>query len=239
MRIHEPEFKVRLATAADLAEVLSWLKSEWDGSSGFWGNRKMIQDGQQAGNLIVVGNESIQVSGFLLATDSSMDIMEVRPELQGRGLGSKLALQGLHRIEQSGRIGLVIQCQPSTSIPFWKRFGFHEVERGWADPEDHLEFAFPKVFELPASRPVTEVRVELSRSNGDVLKRGIFISKAVSIDDGRLQLAERIAAYVEDGDTTVAISVGGELVSSKKAKYSGAVGVEYAYPFIRLDAVYP
>src|SRR4051794_22671981 len=104
MKPDQTDCAIRSATPSDLAEILSWLKTECDGSSGFYGNRNMIESGQADDNLSVVVTGAKRIAGFLLASDSSMDIIQIRPEFQRRGIGRLLAEHGLHRIEVSGQI---------------------------------------------------------------------------------------------------------------------------------------
>ena len=234
------EFEIRLATERDVTAIRAWLRSD-RGGSVFCGNWSMIEGGQATGYLSVLcGVNDNQVVGFLLSTDSSLDIMEIRPSFRRAGLGRMLAQHGLSRIERSGQFGVLIECAPHTSIPFWKKLGFHPIE--WehdADRGNHLAFEFRRYCELPADQRVNRVRVELLPPpvcHGCAPKE--FIRHAILIEDGKLLLDGRIATFVDNGDVVVKVQVDDETISEKKAKYSRDVGVEYEKGFIRLDDVY-
>lgn len=125
-------FAIRVATREDLKRTLSWLRREWDGHEGFYGNRKLITIGQRQGNLsVMVRTKDEMLVGFLLSDDKNMELMEIKPRFRLRGLGRMLAQHGLARIEASGARKVLIQCMPETSLDFWKTLGFRRTNHPW------------------------------------------------------------------------------------------------------------
>ena len=128
-------FAIRVATREDVKRILRWLRREWDGHEGFYGNRKRIAKEQRHGNLsTMVRSEDDMLVGFLLSDDEDMELMEIKPRFRRQGLGRMLAQHGLARIEAAGATKEVeIQCMPETSLGFWETLGFRRVElnRPW------------------------------------------------------------------------------------------------------------
>ena len=154
-------WKIRQATDEDVPRILDWLKSS---GSGFLGNSKLIVEGQARNNLVVaVQTSDEQLVGFLLSTDTTMDIMEIKEAFRGQGIGRMLATHGLNRIEQAGRIGVLIQCCPKTSIQFWEKIGFQHVDK--PNGMDHGYFSayiFPNTAQVPAGANLMQVRITIT-----------------------------------------------------------------------------
>jgi GNAT superfamily N-acetyltransferase len=228
---HRPA--LRPANSGDLRQVLGWLKKE---GSGFWNNRQQIEDGARDGDLTVAIKEDFGVIGFLLGSESGLAILEVRQKFWRTGIGRSLAEHGLRRIEEKGRIGVKVQCKPTTSVPFWERMGFSPTEETSCCL--YYAYAFPKVFALPPGRPIQKVSVELRRElDTTPIVPGRFDRYAAEVEAGRLLLGERIAGYCGSGDAIVRVLVGERIVSERKAKYLGDVGVRYEDQFIQIDAI--
>jgi len=234
------EYVIRPATKADLHRVLSWLREEWNGVYGFWGNRDMISEGQKQGDLTVLVRSSDDLLlGFLLGSDRSMAIMAIKPEFRRQGLGRSLAESGLRRVEAAGRFGLIIECEPKMSVPFWEGLGFRHVDRpSGRDCYYYAFLTFPKRFSLPSEAATASIHVELSTEYCWIQRPPeLFDRRAAWVDQSKLALETRIVDFTDSADTVVRIHVDGGLVWDRKVKYSNVVGVEYKDNFVRIDHV--
>ncbi len=226
------EFEIRDATTDDLHAILAWLELEHEQDGhGFWVNRRIIVSSQAEGELSVCVRKSDQcLAGFLVSDDHSMDILEIKHESRGQGLGRMLAEHGLRRIEQAGEFGVAIECMPETSVPFWEHLRFQRID--WPGQNGiYYAYLFPKQFTLPKDVPTATVEVKL-RSRSDP-----FVRKAAETGDGEFQLEERIVAFVDDWMEYLDVRVNGELISRDEIGNSGSVGVTYESPFFGIDLV--
>lgn len=128
------------ATAALLAEIEVWLKAEdaayrkasailadrWDPDveipmKGFLCNWNLVQRSfaRDPENVHVLRVDGAAV-GFL----DEMDILEVRPDLRGKGWGRLLADFMMKRAYEQGYSVAEIEVAPETALPFWTRMGF-------------------------------------------------------------------------------------------------------------------
>lgn len=130
------------ATEATMAEVEAWLDAEealyraghaawiaggYDGDPpvrGFrcnWDSVKRTwREGSARVDILVVDGEVI---GFL----DSTDILEIRPDLRGRGYGRTLAEFMIATAFNQGRSVVEIEIAPESAEPFWRRMGFTVV----------------------------------------------------------------------------------------------------------------
>ncbi|MBX9802021.1 MAG: GNAT family N-acetyltransferase [Caulobacteraceae bacterium] len=128
------------ATPEALAKIKAWLEVEdtvhretldaqeahWDPkvelpSKGFLCNwnlvEKTFETDPGAVHVLLEGDEPV---GFI----DGLDIMEVRPDLRGRGYGRRLAEFMLDWATRRGYSVAQIEIAPDDAIPFWRRMGF-------------------------------------------------------------------------------------------------------------------
>ena len=118
---------IRQSTDADLAFVMAWLeKQDADGVKGtFWCNRRLTVKKHAEGELLVYVDPQTQQSvAYQWGGLISPGILEVRDDMRGRGLGKALVEHSLALAAEAREDMLLIQCKPSTSIPFWEARGF-------------------------------------------------------------------------------------------------------------------
>jgi len=125
------DFAIRRATIADLAEIRDWLKREYDESfgDGFWCNIGIIEDAQKDGALTVLASlpDDLPVA-FCVSDPSNIHIFEVKPDSRRQGFGRKLAEHIIAEARYSGSMGMIGQCRPETSVPFWEMIGFIKLK---------------------------------------------------------------------------------------------------------------
>jgi GNAT superfamily N-acetyltransferase len=115
---------IRKATADDLADVRRWLeREEHETGEGFFCNMEIIEAIHKEGMLDVFVIESETVA-FVADGWNGPNIVEVRPEFRGRGLGRQAAEHALQRAFDRGNAVVQIQCAPYASIHFWQKMGF-------------------------------------------------------------------------------------------------------------------
>lgn len=58
------------------------------------------------------------------------NILSVRPDLRGQGLGGQFARWLFERALERDYSVLEIECEPRTSVPFWRKHGFQPMSDG-------------------------------------------------------------------------------------------------------------
>jgi GNAT superfamily N-acetyltransferase len=118
---------VRRATDADMAQVMEWLRAEWEANGrkeGAYCNRDLIAEAHAARRSWVVA-QGDDVLAFQTDERSAPSIFVVRPEVRGWGYGELLTKHMLRRWRRRTDT-LDIQAIPS-SRSYWRRFGFRQV----------------------------------------------------------------------------------------------------------------
>jgi GNAT superfamily N-acetyltransferase len=115
--------RVEKATRGDLDFVLSWLQLEYaEKGEGFWSNKDAIRSSLGDDTLWIIRNDG-KVAAFQVGNYSA-DIVCVREDLQGQGLGTKLFEASLARAIRDDVNLLTGECSPPTSLSFWEKHGF-------------------------------------------------------------------------------------------------------------------
>ncbi|MBN2317417.1 MAG: GNAT family N-acetyltransferase [Sedimentisphaerales bacterium] len=175
---------IRKATSEDLNDILNFLEQEYireETGKGFWCNHNLIKEGQKKGNLSVLVRLSDEmVLAFCLWSIDlpSMDIMEVRPEFQRKGLGygRRLAKHVLKELDAKDFIGIEIECVPKTSLGFWQKMGFQEIKKQDGDSRTRAVYLFRKTRKVPNDVETKTVVIQLEatcRTDGCPPKRPI------------------------------------------------------------------
>lgn len=114
---------VRPAEDGDLAFIRAWLELEARGGEGFIHNWKLIEEAAADREMMVLSGTDGPV-GFLTHGLTRGSILQVRSDHKGRGIGRQLVEHAISEADAAGNTVLVIQCEPKSSIPFWRRMGF-------------------------------------------------------------------------------------------------------------------
>ena len=228
---NEPEIVIRRATQQDLAAVMAWLSRENDeGVDGcFWCHSDIIKSSQAQGDLRVL-LENGQPVAFATGL---IGIVEVRSDRRRKGLGARLVKDCMKLPRDPDLPGIYIECKPHTSVPFWKRMGFHILPE--AQGRINAFQLIPLRHNLPELKPTTTVRIQIESEDTNTPVE----VQAAEIEPGRWQLQERFAAYTPNrSDTLVTVHLGGRIVyDQKKVKYLGGVGFNHGGTFCWLDVL--
>ncbi|MEJ8406482.1 GNAT family N-acetyltransferase [Brevundimonas vesicularis] len=225
---------VVLGTHGDAAEICRWLKAEFDvDQDGFWHNRNIIADAVQNEELWVIREEDHAVA-FQVGTYAP-DILNVRKDRQGRGLGSALFAAALARARADDVVVLNITCMPRSSLAFWQKQGFEPVGSISEWGEIPARRVLGRTFELPVGIETVVAKIEFY-AEGALYDDAIapFETQTVSGvmgPDGALALERRVIGASPDAhDLAIRISVAGRQLCFCKAKYdeAKAIGVQRA-----------
>jgi GNAT superfamily N-acetyltransferase len=133
---------IQIAKAREehLAEIFAWLRAEEEQcGEGFYCHRDVIVSSFEAGEVYCAFCEG-QIAGFVVhnrkSIGSAIDLLEVRPELRGRGLGKLLADDVTERLFAMGTEFIEVQCAPRSSERFWRNRGFTPVKNERCSPWD-------------------------------------------------------------------------------------------------------
>lgn len=221
---------VEKATPADLAAVLNWLEREYaEDGDGFWCNRRIIENALERDELWVIrrGDEPVAVQ----VGDYAPDIVSVRKDCRGKGLGDALFAASLRRAMDDNVNVLTIECSPRSSWSFWQRHGFERFGDLSEWGKITARRILPKSFDLPDDLPAVDVTVSFypeaaTYRHGDVPAIATHRLRGRRLDDGAIMLERRIIALCDDEpegkDIAVKIEVGGEARCFCKAKYGEA-----------------
>ena len=157
-------------------------------------------------------------------------ILQVKEDFRGQGIGAKLVARRIKEAYKKDECILKIQCQPSTSIPFWKKMGFTIFT------ERHDNYAYrilEKTFPLPVDGISVNVIIRFypeDRKWSDALIEPIecFSPPSVMTMDNVIHLSKRVSFFEDayrkntDRDVVVEIEVDGNFIYFDKAKYSEA-----------------
>jgi len=231
-----PTTKIRLATTADVDIIVDWLHDEYingDGS-GFWHNRNLIQDGQHRRHVTVLVDDNNKPVAFCLRNHDDLDILAVRPDRRGVGLGRELMMHVIQTARRARLLGLSGFCNPENSLPFWRAMGFEHVPH----PHHALQIALPfrRRNRLLRDGPLATARIDLFADEFDRNLRKSVATPAVHSGDAWL-LQNDFVEYVHDPDTLVRIAIDGTPIHSGKAKYITAIGGERECPWIRIRTI--
>ena len=97
---------------------------------GFWNNVDIIRDAAAQGGLHVLRIPDV---GFrwpfaYVAARTSIDILEVHPGYRRQGHGNALARHCIDLARQADVGEITVQCEPRSSVPFWRAIGFGEMD---------------------------------------------------------------------------------------------------------------
>jgi hypothetical protein len=170
-----------------------------------------------------------QAAGFLAGTE----ILEIKPDLRGKGYGRILAEYMVDQARSEGRSVVKITVAPSSAEPFWLRMGFMLVEEH--NTHGNGTFAYkilPKKFELgdgPRIPYAISFFTQKERYSEEPKPFSRFAGEGERLSDGRIQLPERVFCFnpLDDQhvDYFVKIELEGRVLHLDKAKYESSKGV--------------
>jgi len=218
---------IQNATEQDLEFIKMWLKQEQiDTEEGFFPNWNIIEKVYQNNRLIVlIINDS--ACGFAVCRKSGIDILEIHPDFRKRGYGRFLVQYIIDKAYEDDLSVVRIECEPETSIPFWKKMGFTVYETkeldknyiGYKVLERKLTLLKGKEIPFSISFYPEEVRYEKNIEPFKIY-RGIG-----SVNNlGEISLPERAICFYpqSEKDPVVLININGKEVYKDKVKRSAA-----------------
>jgi len=214
------------ATPEALAKIKAWLEVEdtvhretldaqeahWDPkvelpTKGFLCNwnlvEKTFETDPGAVQVLLEGDEPV---GFI----DGLDIMEVRPDLRGRGYGRRLAEFMLDWATRRGYSVAQIEIAPDDAIPFWRRMGFTVANASRSGPSGGVPAykILDHRFELGEGPriPYSVAFYSQARDYDPTVKPFVvFQGEGERLEDGSVQLPQRAFSFREaDPDPTPA-----------------------------------
>jgi GNAT superfamily N-acetyltransferase len=118
-------------TRNHLKQIEDWLIAEHNNTGeGFYCNWGIIEGSYEEGKLYCVTSND-EAIGFAVWEQcdliASLDIVEVRPDLRGRGIGKSLVEGCFKHFKSLGIFVVELECQPPTSERIWRRLGFRDI----------------------------------------------------------------------------------------------------------------
>ncbi|MGB8166501.1 MAG: GNAT family N-acetyltransferase [Chthoniobacteraceae bacterium] len=222
---------IRRSTDQDMQAIRSWLEQECQqGQTNFLVNWSLTEERHQRGELIVyIDGASELPVGYQWGGLICPGILEVRPDMRGRGIGRKLVMRRIAQARRRNECLLVIQCKPSSSIPFWQKMGF--TLRVGGKTEGLAYRILRKRNRRPAGAEPVDIRVcfypEERKYSGDLIAPlHTPVTSAFRLPSGVIRLTERVFVFpiLHPGadDAVIEITVAGQCLYLDKAKYSGA-----------------
>jgi GNAT superfamily N-acetyltransferase len=87
-----------------------------------------------ANGIVVVAEKGAGIVGFVHTIPGEVNRLFVLPEKAGRGLGKQLLSIGVENA-RLGHLGPIRLASSLNAVPFYERFGFKVVERGYFPPD--------------------------------------------------------------------------------------------------------
>ncbi len=222
---------VRIATSADLAATMIWLKADYTATNeGFWVNRHKIERAFDEGRLSVL-DVAGDVVGLLDDTAPGPEIVEIRRDVRNRGYGRILAEYAVQAAFNRGNSVVETECAPATSVPFWRRMGFaiHPARFG---PGGGI-YAHKMLQRTHALTGGPRVPYRIDFFEEDKWYKGMvpfasYQGDSEIVEKGRLQLPERALCFAPDIprliDSIACVHVDGEQIYARRAKYAETLG---------------
>jgi len=172
-------------------------------------------------------------------------ILEVRHDWRRKGIGRKLINYLIDLERKKDECVLMIQCKPSSSIPFWKRMGFKLFQYG--DRKNHAYQILKKKRQLPQNGKPIEITIrffpEDKKWGKNLSALKVASPKAVKMPNGFIELSERViffpAIYGEIRDAVIEIKIAGKILFCDKAKNPAArnLGVQWCTNGFYVDRI--
>jgi GNAT superfamily N-acetyltransferase len=117
-------------TRTNLEQIKDWLIAERrETGEGFYCNWDVIESSYEQEELCCIVSNTEAV-GFAVwgkyELSARLDIVEIRPDLRGRGFGRILVEECFNHFRNLGLLVVDLECQPPTSEPVWRRLGFRD-----------------------------------------------------------------------------------------------------------------
>lgn len=220
---------LKKSTDQDLSFILDWLQQEHaenEEGEGFWNNRDIISNTHASGDMHVLVDEG-EVVAFFCGPVRGPDILEVRPDMRCRGYGRMAAEKCIEIARSSDVCVMQIECQPSSSIPFWKKMGFELFEgRVGSYGSRYAYLVLNRRHELPEGthrQVLIEFLPERVKYESGVLPFSSVSLTGIEDRSGVIHLPERAICFSpsmeKNSDPLVRLTLDGKEIHFDKAKY--------------------
>lgn len=231
-----------------MAALHQWLLDQEQGDipGNFLCNWELTLDAHRKRKLLVyVDGELNMAVAYQWGSLLRPGILQVRSDMQGRGIGRALVNRRLAEAHKNGTGLLRIECQPSSSIAFWQRMGF--TVKPDSQGRNFAYRTLPHALQVPPSGEDLIVTVRLfpeARKWDEGTSPALVVSAEARVgEEGALYLRERI--YLPtcfcgiERDALVEIFAGNQLLYRDKAKYEQArrLGVRECPNGFYLDSI--
>ncbi len=194
-------------------------------------NWHLTQQCHQEGELLVLFDET---EGIPIAYQCGQllqpGILQVRNTWRGKGLGRLVVQHCISLALEHDEMVLQIECEPESSIPFWKAMGFSIIKGEFGDnPKGYRVLS--KQLEMPVNGIPMAVSVKVYPEKRmweeNVSPTASYSPKAVRGNDGKVYLAERAVvpnnfSRTRPDDSIIELVINGELIYRNKARYKEA-----------------
>lgn len=168
----------------------------------------------------------------MAAFAAGWDILEVQSGWRGRGLGKLLVQSRLQAACEAGLPGVLIECKPHTSVPFWRAMGFQIVNEGAVIRGYRL---FRRHQSLKSS-PVSSLRITLMKDGCPHLQP--FVTRVGQVDSCAWELETAYSEYVPSlSGLKAALAFDGQEALVHYSEWD-QFGLERDLPFVHMDTFY-
>ena len=212
-------------------------------------NWNMLERAHQDGDLLVyIDGQSGQPVAFQLNKLIHPGILQVRKAYRRKGIGRKMVERCFSLNGKRNECCLYIQCEPSSSIPFWESMGFALINNT-RDGHNYAYRIIEKNLSLPEkgmdSRVVIRFFPESRKWKPNKIPFAIHEPKARLGQDNIIYLEKRVAFHTEtqtdtfERDIVIGIEVEGKQRYLDKAKYpeAQAIGVRHCTNGFYIDQI--
>lgn len=226
---------IEIANQNQFDEIKSWLKNEKNTKGqSFDCNLSKIKYALDNNNLLVMSeNKPI---GFSALSNKGIEILNIKQDFQKRGYGRQLVDKSINILKERGSHLVLIECNPETSIPFWKKMGFtfdHSEKHG-AETASYYSKKIEHLFqEKPHFIAKTEYLTIALYSKEKEWNKTIEASTDFKIkkhylnddnfffedEDGKYHSSILIYPLPEDVDSVISIRNGKEKICCGRIKY--------------------
>lgn len=225
---------VRPSVEDDVPIIHRWLLSQdTEGVQGtFLCNWGLTKEVHEEGRMLVYEDPATKEPvAYAWGGLVQNGILEVRADRRGQGIGRAMVEHMLALAEQDGEPVLLVECAPSTSVPFWEQMGFTVIGANSYKP--HAYRFLHRTFELPTEGWPAHVTIEWFpeerkwKSGTPAKSSQTMVGRLVGED---LYLPERsLCLHMGGGNAIVVrVAVNGADQYLDKAKYDEAneLGIE-------------
>lgn len=233
---------IRCANKDDMTLIHNWLREQHRSGveESFLCNWEVINR-IFASEKIFVYVES-DTSCPIAYLTKGFDILEVKYNFRGKGIGRALVNYGLIQAKESNETIIDIECMPESSIPFWEHMGFKLYD------ETHAYIKIEKINLFGDEAVPADVKIsfypERRKWNKETMAIEVFRPDAAKDQEGIIDLQRRVSIFtgleIWDRDPVVNISINGNVVYEDKAKYDEALwlGVRRTLNSFYIDSIH-